>query len=140
MPNAEFNSVDDYIASQPEAARTALAHVRSAIRKAVPGLEEAISYHMPTYKLNGQRVLYFAAWKDHYSIYGATRGVVAAFSAELARYKIEKGTIRLPLSQIVPIDLIGRIARFRADEVTTARPRSVRKPRAAARRPAGDTP
>jgi uncharacterized protein YdhG (YjbR/CyaY superfamily) len=140
MPKAEFNSVDDYIASQPEAVRTALARVRSAIRKAVPGLEEAISYHMPTYKLDGQRVLHFAAWKDHYSIYGATKAVVAAFNAELAGYKIEKGTIRFPLSQSVPVELIGRIARFRADEVTSARPRSVRKPRAAAHRPAADTP
>jgi uncharacterized protein YdhG (YjbR/CyaY superfamily) len=133
--------VDDYIASQPEAVRTALARVRNAIRKAVPEIEEVISYHMPTYKLRGHRVLHFAAWKEHCSIYGATEGVAAAFKDELTPYEIDKGTIRFPLAPAVPVDLIGRIARFRANEVVTnARPQSGRKPRAAARRPAGDTP
>jgi len=59
-------------------------------------------------------MLSFAAWKQHYSIYTATAQVVAAFSDEIARYKVDKGTIRFPLSQPVPVGLIGRIAKFRA--------------------------
>jgi uncharacterized protein YdhG (YjbR/CyaY superfamily) len=117
MAKTYFNSVDEYIAGQPEAVREMLESVRSAIRNAVPEAEEVISYQMPTYKLAGSRVLFFAAWKQHYALYAATAGVVAAFTDELATYEIEKGTIRFPLTQPVPVKLIGRIARFRAKEV-----------------------
>jgi uncharacterized protein YdhG (YjbR/CyaY superfamily) len=117
MVKSDFTSVNEYITSQPEAVRDALGRVRTAIRKAVPEAEEVISYKMPTYTLHGSRLLYFAAWKQHYSIYAATEQVVAAFHAELAGYKIYRGTIRFPLSEPVPVKLIGRIAKFRAKEI-----------------------
>jgi uncharacterized protein YdhG (YjbR/CyaY superfamily) len=109
-----FQSVDDYIGAQLEPVQVKLARVRGAIRKAVPGAQEVISYNMPTYILDGARLLYFAVWKKHYSLYAATEDVVAAFREELAQYEIDKGTIRFPLSEPVPVKLIGRIAKFRA--------------------------
>jgi uncharacterized protein YdhG (YjbR/CyaY superfamily) len=117
MATPDFKSVDEYIASQPEAVRGVLGRVRSTICKAVPGAREVISYKMPTYTLCGDRLLYFAVWKQHYSIYAATESVVAAFQDELASYRVDKGTIRFPLSEPVPVKLIGRIAKFRAKEV-----------------------
>ena len=117
MTKTDSKSVDEYIASQPEAVRHLLARVRSTIRKAVPGAEELISYKIPAYKLHNGPVLYFAGWKHHYSLYPATGRVVAAFKDELAPYEVSKGTIRFPLSQPVPVKLIGRIAKFRAKEV-----------------------
>ncbi|HVT15277.1 MAG TPA: DUF1801 domain-containing protein [Thermoanaerobaculia bacterium] len=113
----DFKSVDEYIASQPEAVQGILGRVRSAIRKAVPRAEEVISYKIPAYKLHGCVVLYFAGWKQHYSLYPATQRVVAAFKDELSSYEVSKGTIRFPLNQPVPVKLIGRIAKFRAKEV-----------------------
>jgi uncharacterized protein YdhG (YjbR/CyaY superfamily) len=117
MVKAEFKSVDEYIASQPEAVQGVLECVRSAIRKAVPGAEEVISYKIPTYKLRGSAVIYFAGWKQHCSLYPATDHVVAALKDELAPYEIKKSTIRFPLSQPVPVKLIARIAKLRAKEV-----------------------
>jgi uncharacterized protein YdhG (YjbR/CyaY superfamily) len=117
MAKVDFKSVDDYIASQPEALQGILGRVRSTIRKAVPGAEEVISYRIPTYKLHGGAVLYFAGWKQHYSLYPATARIVEAFKDELASYEVSKGTIRFPLSQPVPVKLIERIAKFRAKEV-----------------------
>jgi uncharacterized protein YdhG (YjbR/CyaY superfamily) len=117
MAKTGFKSVDEYIASQPEDVQGLLGRVRSTIRKAVPGVEEVISYNIPTYKLQSGPVLYFAGWKQHYSLYPATGRVVAAFQDELAPYEVRKGTIRFPLSQPVPVKLIGRIAKFRAQEV-----------------------
>lgn len=113
-----FQFVDDYIAAQPEAVRGILVQVRSAIRNAEPEAMEVISYGMPTYTLHGSRLLYFAVWKRHYAIYAATERVVAAFQSELAPYEVAKGTIRFPLSDPVPVKLIGRITRFRSKEVT----------------------
>jgi uncharacterized protein YdhG (YjbR/CyaY superfamily) len=114
-----FGSVKEYIASKPADVRVVLERVRRAIRKAVPVAEEGLSYQMPVYKLNGLAVLYFAGWKAHYSLYPASDALVAAFARELAPYKRSKGTIRLPLSQPVPVNLIERIARFRATQLTT---------------------
>jgi uncharacterized protein YdhG (YjbR/CyaY superfamily) len=117
MAKTDFKSVKEYIASQPEALRGILGRVRNTIREAVPGVEEVISYKIPTYKLHGGPVLYFAGWKQHYSIYPATERVVAAFKDELASYEVNNGTIRFPLTQPVPVKLIERIAKFRAKEV-----------------------
>ncbi|MDQ6823894.1 MAG: DUF1801 domain-containing protein [Candidatus Eremiobacteraeota bacterium] len=117
MVKTDFKTVDEYIALQPAAMRSVLGRVRSTIRKALPEAEEVISYKIPAYELHGERVLYFAGWKLHYSLYPAGAGVVAAFKDDLAPYSVSKGTIRFPLSEAVPVRLIGRIAKFRAREV-----------------------
>lgn len=113
----DFKSVDEYIATQPEDVRAILQSIRSTIRKAVPGAEEVISYKIPAYKLPNGFVLWFAGWKQHYSLYPATGQIVEALKADLAPYKISKGTIRFPLSEPVPMELIERIAKLRAKEV-----------------------
>jgi uncharacterized protein YdhG (YjbR/CyaY superfamily) len=114
---AKTNTVSDYIAAQPPAARKVLRQVRSAIRKALPKAEEAISYQIPAYKLDGRIVIYFAGWREHYSIYPATGRLLDTFKKLLEPYeKSNKGTIRFPLSEPVPAKLIADIARFRARE------------------------
>jgi uncharacterized protein YdhG (YjbR/CyaY superfamily) len=111
-------SIDEYIAGFPQPVQAILERVRTTIRKAVPGAEEAILYQMPTFKLNGRYVLYFAGWKQHYSLYPSTDPLVAAFKDDLAPYEVSgKGTIRFPLSEPVPVKLINGIAKFRAKEV-----------------------
>ncbi len=120
MTKTAFKSVDEYIAAQPKAVQQILGRVRSTIRKAVPGAEEVISYKIPSYKLHGADVLYFAGWKQHYSLYPANERVVAAFKDQLAPYEVSKATIRFPLSEPVPVKLIERIAKFRAKEVAQA--------------------
>jgi uncharacterized protein YdhG (YjbR/CyaY superfamily) len=117
MVKADCKSVDEYIASQPDAIRPILGQVRNAIRKAVPQADEVISYKIPTYKLQGEPVLYFAGWKQHFSLYPVSANLVAALEHDIAPYVVSKGTMRFPLSQPVPLKLIGRIARFRAKEV-----------------------
>ena len=131
MAKTDFKSVDEYIATQPEDVQAILQRVRSAIRQAVPGAEEAISYQIPAYKLDGRPVLYFAGWKQHYSLYPASDPLVEAFKDELAPYQVDKGTIRFPPSRPVPVKLIARIAKFRAQE---AAERASAKPAAPKRR------
>ena len=116
MGKANFINVDEYISAQPETAQVVLQLVRSTVRKALPGAEEVISYKIPAYRVDGGIVLYFAGWKQHYSLYPAGEHLVAAFKEQLASYKVSKGTIRFPLSVPVPVKLIERIAKFRAKE------------------------
>ncbi|HET9379072.1 MAG TPA: DUF1801 domain-containing protein [Chthoniobacterales bacterium] len=131
MAKTDFQSVDEYIAAQPETVREVLERVRSAIHQALPEAEEIISYQIPAFKLHGGLVLYFAGWRRHYSLYPANDLLVAAFKDELAPYKVNKATIRFPLSQPVPVRLIGRIAKFRAKEAgrrANAKPAKPREP------------
>ncbi|MBV8550394.1 MAG: DUF1801 domain-containing protein [Acidobacteriaceae bacterium] len=107
-------SVDEYIAAQPEAVRPKLERVRIAIRKAVPEALEGIGYGMPGYKLHGKPMLYFAGFKEHYSVFAASGTFFAALEDELKGYDLRKGTIHFPLTEPVPVKLISRIARLRA--------------------------
>jgi uncharacterized protein YdhG (YjbR/CyaY superfamily) len=116
MGKTNFINVDEYISTQPETAQVVLRLVRRTLRKALPGAEEVIWYKMPAYRLHGGILLYFAAWRHHYSLYPAGQRMVVAFKDQLASYKISKGTIRFPLSEPVPVKLIERIAKFRAKE------------------------
>jgi uncharacterized protein YdhG (YjbR/CyaY superfamily) len=117
MTKLDLMSVDEYIESQPETSQSVLHTVRKAIRSAVPRAKEVISYKIPTYKLPGGPVLFFAGWKHHYSLYPASKNIVTALKGDLAAYEIAKGTIRFPLSEPVPVKLIQRIAKLRAKEV-----------------------
>jgi uncharacterized protein YdhG (YjbR/CyaY superfamily) len=116
MGRANFSNVDEYISAQPETAQVVLQLVRSTLRNALPGADEVLSYQIPAYRLHGGIVLYFAGWKQHYSLYPAGERIAAAFKGQLASYKISKGTIRFPLSEPVPVKLIERLAKFRATE------------------------
>ena len=118
MSGTDFDSVDEYIAAQPEAVQSVLKRVRSTIRKALPKAEEVISYKIPAYKLHNRPVVYFAAWKQHYALYPGSGRLVAELKDELASYAMSKGTIRFQFSDAVPVKLIERIARLRAREVT----------------------
>jgi uncharacterized protein YdhG (YjbR/CyaY superfamily) len=122
MAKSDDKSVSDYIAAQPPPARSVLKRVRATIRKALPGATEGISYQIPIYRLDGVMVLFFAGFKSHYSIYPATPRLVRALKSELAGHLHSKGTIRFPLADPVPTDLITRIAKLRAAEATERQP------------------
>lgn len=117
MAKPHLESVSAYIDAQPEASQEVLVAVRHAIRKAVPAAEESISYHMPTYKLIGSPMLYFASWKRHFSLYPISSEITAALARELEPYEVEKGTVRFPLTTPAPTALVTRIAKMRAAEI-----------------------
>src|ERR1035441_3923848 len=78
MKQSVPKSIDEYIAAQPEAVRPKLEQVRAAIRRAVPEAVEGIGYRMPGYKLQGKPMLYFAAFKEHYSLFAASGDRIAS--------------------------------------------------------------
>jgi uncharacterized protein YdhG (YjbR/CyaY superfamily) len=116
MANTDFKSVDEYFTTLPKEVQTVLQAVRKVLRKAMPGTDEVISYQIAAYKLHGAAVLYFAGWKEHFSIYPATAGLVQAFGDELEPYRVSKGTLRFALDKKLPTKLIERIAKFRLQE------------------------
>jgi uncharacterized protein YdhG (YjbR/CyaY superfamily) len=113
-------SVDEYIAAQPEALRSKLEQVRATIRRAVPEAIEGIGYRMPGYKLHGKPMLYFAGFKEHYSLFAASGTFFGALEDELSGYEMRKGTVHFPLDKPVPVKLIARIAKLRAAGIAAA--------------------
>lgn len=116
MVKGSVHSVDDYIASRPKPVQTTLKRLRSILRRALPGAEEVISYQIPAYRLQGKIVIYFAGWREHYSLYPSGSRLPDALKEDLESYEQSRGTIRFELSEPIPEKLIARIARFRAKE------------------------
>lgn len=109
-------TIDEYIAGFPPETQKALTEIRELVRQEVPAAEETISYDMPTFNLNGSYLIYFAGWKKHIALYPVTAGIVATLADELAGYKGTKGSIHLPLSKPMPLDLVRRILKLRLEE------------------------
>jgi uncharacterized protein YdhG (YjbR/CyaY superfamily) len=105
-------TIDAYIAACPPDVREILEQVRRTIRETAPDAQETISYGMPAFKLDGHYLVYFAAYKKHIGLYPAPTGI-AEFQEALALYGAGKGTMKFPLDQPIPFDLIRSIVRFR---------------------------
>ena len=122
-------TVDEYISGFPDKVRSILRQIRSTIRQTAPGVEERISYGIPTFDLDGKPLIYFAAYAKHVSVYPAPRGY-AEFRDELSAYKGGKGTVQFPLAEPIPWDLIRRIVEFRMEQHAAKRGAAKRKPAA----------
>jgi uncharacterized protein YdhG (YjbR/CyaY superfamily) len=108
-------TIDAYIAAFPSDVQEILEQIRRTIRETVPDAQETISYGIPTFTLNGRYLVYFAAYKKHISLYPAPMGV-AEFRAAVSVYGAGKGTLKFPLDQPIPFDLIRNVVRFRVQE------------------------
>ena len=115
MADQKFGTVGEYIGSFPAGVQPILQQVRRAILDAVPGAGETISYHIPAITLGGRPLLHFAGWKHHISLYPAPAGD-EALERRLAPYRSARSTLRFPLSQPVPYDLIAQVARLRLQQ------------------------
>lgn len=105
----KFTNVEDYLESLDPEVRSVLKDVRVTIHAAVPDGEDAISYNLPTLRIGERRIVHYAGWKKHISLYPAPDD--EDLQPELAPYSTGKGTLKFPLDQPLPHDLIARVAR-----------------------------
>lgn len=112
---AMAKDINEYITGFPQSVRVILEALRATIKKAAPEAEETISYAIPAFKLKGRMLVYFAAFKNHVSLYPAPR-TNEVFKEELSHYKGGKGTVQFPLSEPIPLPLVAKIVKFRAKE------------------------
>ena len=108
------NNIDAYIANFPKNIQEILSELRATIRDAAPEAEEAISYQMPTFRFKGNLV-HFAAHKNHIGFYPTPSGI-EKFKKELSVYEGAKGSVKFPIDQPLPFDLISKIVKFRVAE------------------------
>ncbi|MGH6854848.1 MAG: iron chaperone [Aestuariivirga sp.] len=114
MSEKQFQTIDEYIETFPEDVQGVLQKLRRTIQAAAPEAVEAISYQMPTFRLNGNLV-HFAAYENHIGFYPTPAGI-DAFKKELSTYKGAKGSVQFPLDKPVPFDLVKKIVIFRVKE------------------------
>ena len=107
-------NIDEFIAGYPEDVQKVLKKVRATIRKAAPKAEETINYGIPTFTLNGNLV-HFSGFKTHIGFYPTPSGI-EKFKKELSKYESAKGSVKFPLDQPIPYDLIAKIVKFRVEE------------------------
>ena len=112
MKAAIPGDIDEYIATFPNHVQKILGQVRQTIRKAAPQAEEAISYAMPAFKLNGKALVYFAGYEKHIGLYATPSGH-AGFAKELSGYRQGKGSVQFPIDEPMPLSLIAKIVKFR---------------------------
>ena len=111
MASKKPADINEYLASFPESTQKVLEAVRQTIHKAAPKAVETISYAIPAFNLNDTYLVYFAGYKNHFSIYPAPTSE-AAFKKDFAKYKTSKGTVQFPLDKPIPHSLITRIVKF----------------------------
>ncbi len=109
-------SVEDYLAALPEGSRAALEKLRKTIRAAAPEATETISYQMPAFKDHGRFLVSYAAFKDHCSLFPASKAVIEALGEELKPYFTGKGTIRFQADKPLPAALVRKIVQVRIVE------------------------
>lgn len=115
MAAEKFASIDAYHSAFPVDVQEKLKVFRKTIKQVIPDAEEAISYNMPAFKLNGTIIVYYAAFKNHISIYPAPAG--KEWEKDFAPYPASgKGTIQFPFDKPVPPDLIKKIVRYRVEK------------------------
>ena len=108
-------SHEDYIAAARPEVRPLLLSIQALVETRVPDALRCISYAMPAFRLDGRSFFYFAAFKKHIGVYPPVQAD-AALGAELAPYRNARGNLAFPLSQALPLELIGRVAEALARE------------------------
>jgi uncharacterized protein YdhG (YjbR/CyaY superfamily) len=109
----QTTTIDECIASLPKETQEILQKIRAIGRKIVPESTEAVSYGMPTLKLNGKNFFHFCGFKNHIGVYPAINEEDAKIP-ELKQYRTGKGTFQFPLDQPIPYDLIEKMITYRA--------------------------
>lgn len=113
-------TVAEYLATQPPDQRRVLRRLRAIVRENVRGTTGSMSYGLPTFKRDGEPLVYFGGWAKHCSVYGLpTTGVPAKYSGS-------KGTIRLAIGEPLPEAMLVRLLKKRLKTIRP--PREPRRP------------
>jgi uncharacterized protein YdhG (YjbR/CyaY superfamily) len=116
MHKLNFSTIDEYIRTFPKDVQKILKSVRKTIKEVVPEADETISYQIPTFKLDGKYLVYFAGWKNHISLYPVSSSMVKSIKGMSAYKTSGKGTVQFPIDKPISLSLIKKIVKYRLKE------------------------
>jgi uncharacterized protein YdhG (YjbR/CyaY superfamily) len=108
--------VDVYINGFGDERTDRLTTMRSLVSTITPDAQEAMSYGLVGYKLNGKPLVYFGAFPKHIGFYATPNGH-EAFKEEFSKYKQGKGSVQFPLDQPLPVELIRKVIAYRKTQL-----------------------
>lgn len=114
---ADAARVRAYLAALPPGARKVTRQLGDIIRRAAPGASPAFSYGMPAIAIDGQKVVWYAGWKAHSSLYPISASTRTALARELEGRANDKGTVRFAHGEPLPEGLIRKLVQARIAEL-----------------------
>ena len=115
MPGPKATTVDEYINTAPEQAKSQLRELRAILKKVAPGATETLKWNSPVFE--EKRILFaYTAHKSHLN-FMPTQSSILPFKKDLTNYVTGKDTIQFPYDRPLPKMLIRKIAAYRAKEV-----------------------
>ena len=115
MPETPSEQVRTYLTALPPTPATpgeAACHIRAAAG------QSRFSYGIPAFRLDGKGLVWYAAWKQHSSIYPLSTATTRVLARELRGYETSgKGTVRFRLDEPIPTGLVKQLVRARIAEL-----------------------
>ncbi len=111
-------TIDEYLKNVTPSQKDKLERVRTIVRQVVPEAEEVISYGIPAFKYNKQYLIYFAAFKNHMSIFPASDEMIEAIGEELDTFRTSKGTLQFTEDNPIPEPIIKEIVIHRLHSIS----------------------
>ena len=112
-----MEEVDRYLEGLEEPKRGTLEALRRSILEVVPEAEQAISYGMPAFKVEGKTVAGFAAFKHHLSYLPFSGSVLSQVADELDRYTMTKSSLHFPIDRPLPKGLVKKLIKVRLAQI-----------------------
>jgi uncharacterized protein YdhG (YjbR/CyaY superfamily) len=112
-----YKTVDEYLASVPDEARAGLEGLRVMIKEAAPGVTEAISYQIPTFKHKGRSLVGFAAAKDHLTFHVMSTAVISDHAEDVKGFKTGRGSVQFTVEKSLPPSLVTKLVQARIEEL-----------------------
>ena len=105
------DAVETYLAQASEPGRAFFLGVRELVERHAPDATETISYKIPTFLLNGHRLLHAAAWAEHLAIYPLppVEYLDPESTADLEAHRSGAGTLRLRYTEGFPTQLVEAV-------------------------------
>ncbi len=113
--------VDEYLRRIEEPKRSTLQALRRTILEIVPGAEEVISYRVPAFRVNGETVAGFAAFRNHLSYLPFSGSVLPQLADELAGYTMTKSALHFPVDRPLPKTLVRKLIAARLEHPRRSR-------------------
>ncbi|MCC6969623.1 MAG: DUF1801 domain-containing protein [Phycisphaerales bacterium] len=108
--------IDEYLKKCKPDQRRTLESLRRQILAVARGAEERISYQIAAFRYAGRMLVGMGASPAHCTFYLMSTRVMKSFAAELASYKVGKGSIRFQADRPLPTPLVRRLVMARIQE------------------------